>query len=139
MSKDVGQPVRDPGTPAPRPKEAATLIIHRGKLVADGTPSDLQASFSGGQQVSFGVLGEAVEVAEVLGNWDKVKVLEKHVDEDDGVQFTLVSDDADDIRPQLFSLAVEKGWTLTELHREQANLEDVDDACRQRPESSRAR
>ena len=30
MSRDVRPPVRQPGTPATRPIEAATLIIHRG-------------------------------------------------------------------------------------------------------------
>ncbi|ARA93229.1 ABC transporter [Rhodothermaceae bacterium RA] len=102
------------------------LIINKGKLVADGTPDDLQASFSGGQRIRLGVQnGHAASVAEVLENWGPVQIVESQQDGDSGTLFTLRADTKDDLRPHLFRLAVEQGWTLTELHRDQANLEDV--------------
>lgn len=101
------------------------IIINKGSMVADGTPDDLQTSFSGGQRVRFGVKEPALDVVEALGNWDHLRILNQATDEDDTTTYTLVSDLRTDIRPDLFHLAVEKGWTMTELHRDQVNLEDV--------------
>lgn len=101
------------------------IIINKGSMVADGTPDDLQTSFSGGQRVRFGVKEPALDVVGALSNWDHLRILNQATDEDDTTTYTLVSDLRTDIRPDLFHLAVEKGWTLTELHRDQVNLEDV--------------
>lgn len=106
------------------------LIIHRGRLVADGTPQDLQKSFSGGQRIEFGIRhtnGEAAasgDVTAVLEAWGRARVIDRR-EEGAETLFSLASDESEDLRPALFQLAVEKGWTLTELHRQQANLEDV--------------
>ena len=100
------------------------LIIHRGRLVADGTPQDLQDKFAGGQRVQLGVVqGDGIE--EALAARTDVRVLD-HAQESSGEhRFTLATDRTDDIRPDLFRLAVDRGWVLSELHRDQANLEDV--------------
>ncbi len=100
------------------------LIIHRGRLVADGTPQDLKDSFSGGQRVRFGVTAGDAVLSTLSGRPD-LQVIEHVTDPVGETVFTLSSDRHDDIRPDLFRLAVEHGWTLTELHRDQANLEDV--------------
>ena len=101
------------------------LIIHRGRIVADGTPENLQASFSGGQRLQFGVQAPADEVRQVLAGWNTIRVTDVDALQDGEVIFALSSDVGRDLRPDLFRLAVEKGWVLTELHRDQANLEDV--------------
>lgn len=101
------------------------LIIHRGRLVADGTTQDLKASFSGGQRVQFGVKMSAETVSETLMEWGKVQIQNQESSNGTESLFTLTSIQEEDIRPELFGLAVEKGWTLTELHQDQVNLEDV--------------
>ncbi|MDX1429753.1 MAG: ATP-binding cassette domain-containing protein [Rhodothermales bacterium] len=101
------------------------LIIHRGKLVADGTPEDLQASFAGGQKIVFGVLNGSADVGSRLDSIDGLRVVSRDESTSGETLWTLSADGADDVRPALFKLAVDSGWTLTELHREQANLEDV--------------
>jgi ABC-2 type transport system ATP-binding protein len=101
------------------------LIIHKGRLVADGTPQDLQASFAGGQRVRFGVQAPADDVAAVLQQWGRAHILEQHANGGTEVLFTLSAAEDDDVRPALFHLAVDRGWTLTELHQDQVNLEDV--------------
>ncbi|GMQ82855.1 MAG: ATP-binding cassette domain-containing protein [Rhodothermia bacterium] len=101
------------------------LIIHKGKLVADGTPEDLQASFSSGQQVRFGVQMEPDPVLSVLSGWNQIQVKETERKGDAETLFTLTTERKDDLRPELFRLAVDEGWILTELGRDQANLEDV--------------
>jgi ABC-2 type transport system ATP-binding protein len=101
------------------------LIINRGRLVADGTPQDLQAQFSGGTRIQFGVQAPAAAVLEKLGAWGKAKVLEQHGNGEGECLLSLQSEVHDDIRPELFHLAVESGWTLTELHQDSVNLEDI--------------
>lgn len=101
------------------------IIINKGKMVADGTPDDLQSSFSGGQRVRFGLKEPALGVAEALQTWGHTRIVEQVYNEDETTMYTLVSNQNADIRPDLFHLAVDKGWTLTELHRDQVNLEDV--------------
>lgn len=103
------------------------LIIHKGNLVADGTPKDLQERFAGGQRIVLGFADGAryrVPGRDVLEAAGQVRVADRR-DGDGEVLYTLVSEESADLRPALFNLAVEKGWTLTELHREQVNLEDV--------------
>ncbi len=101
------------------------LIIHKGKLVADGTPQDLQSSFAGEQRVQYGVLAEAADVTAALSDWHHVRVIAEQTGTDGETLLTLAADGDSDIRPSLFRLAVDRDWTLTELHLDSANLEDV--------------
>ena len=101
------------------------LIIHRGKLVADGTPEDLQNSLSKGQRIRFGVQQHIDSVRSVLSGWNGIEIADAVSTADDGSLFTLTTNRPDDLRPELFRLAVDQKWTLTELTREQASLEDV--------------
>lgn len=101
------------------------LIINKGNLVADGTPEDLKASFAGAQQFKLGVQNAGPNVADTLRSWGKVSVDGQESLENNETLFKLSADTKDDLRPELFKLAVDNKWTLTELHRDQANLEDV--------------
>ncbi|MCY3630733.1 MAG: ATP-binding cassette domain-containing protein [Bacteroidota bacterium] len=99
------------------------IIIDNGVLVADGTPEELRSSLSGGEQVSITLLNKEEEVASVLGSWDPAEVVEHGTDDNGETYFRLNS--SSDIRADLFRLAVSHNWTLTGLHRESKNLEDV--------------
>ncbi|MCY3999978.1 MAG: ATP-binding cassette domain-containing protein [Bacteroidetes bacterium] len=99
------------------------IIIDNGVLVADGTPEELQAGLSGEEQISMTVLDGEEDVAEVLGSWDLAEVTEHGVDEHGESYFMLSS--PQDIRSDLFRLAVDHNWTLTGLQRKTKNLEDV--------------
>lgn len=101
------------------------MIIHKGKLVADGTPKDLQESFSSGQQIRFGVQTPPDPVLSVLSGWNGIQIKETTRTGDTETLFTITTERKDDLRPELFRLAVDEGWVLTELGRDQANLEDV--------------
>ena len=101
------------------------LIIHRGQLVADGTPDDLKASFAGAQQLKFGVKNATPDVTDTLKSWGKVSVAGQELLDGSETLFTLTSEEKVDLRPELYNLAVQHKWVLTELHRDQANLEDV--------------
>ncbi|HEX9660261.1 MAG TPA: ATP-binding cassette domain-containing protein [Rhodothermales bacterium] len=100
------------------------LIINRGKIVADGSPESLQARFQGDQRLLFGVEGDGAGVEDRLRSVGGLSVLDHSVDGESSM-FTLVLTGTSDVRPDLYRLAVENGWVLTELHREEARLEDV--------------
>ena len=53
----------------------------------------------------------------------RARIVEQHANGE--ALFTLAAEHDDDLRPALFHLAVEQGWTLTELHQDHVNLEDV--------------
>ena len=101
------------------------LIIHHGSLVADGTPADLQASFSSGQRIRFGVQSTPDTIRAVLSGWNGIHIAETQRPNEKETVLTLTTERDLDLRPELFRLAVDEGWTMTELSREQVNLEDV--------------
>ncbi|MEZ4703195.1 MAG: ATP-binding cassette domain-containing protein [Rhodothermales bacterium] len=100
------------------------LIINKGSIEADGTPDELRTMYRGAQQIRFGLQHAGADVAPALEAWAKARITGQLV-QDGETLFTLSTDLKEDLRPELFRMAVDRGWTLTELHRNQANLEDI--------------
>ncbi|MEJ2206072.1 MAG: ATP-binding cassette domain-containing protein [Gemmatimonadota bacterium] len=98
------------------------VILSRGRLAADGTVDDLLSTRSGGARYIVEAQGEAV--ADTLGALQGVA---SHRTEqlDDRVRVTLEGAGDGELRPEIFRLATERGWTLWELHRERKSLEQV--------------
>ncbi|HEX5436574.1 MAG TPA: ATP-binding cassette domain-containing protein [Gemmatimonadaceae bacterium] len=100
------------------------LIINRGKVVADGTVDSLVSRANAGVRVSVEAAGDDVEkrLAALAG----VCGVERHEDGANGrVRLSLTATGDDDVRPGIFGLAKEHGWTLFELHQETGSLEDL--------------
>jgi ABC-2 type transport system ATP-binding protein len=102
------------------------VIISDGKLVADGRPEDLVAREKSNR---YRLLLEAGPVAaavkDKLGGLDGVKGIEDSPSESGTLQFLLTSDGARDLRKDLFRCAVDNSWSLLELDRREASLEEV--------------
>jgi ABC-2 type transport system ATP-binding protein len=102
------------------------IIINRGRIVADGPIADLQRSMQGGERIvleletpsSFEGLAASLKVLPAVEN----VIL---TGEEGLVKRLHVETSGTDIRAELFRMAVEKGWGLLELHREQTSLEDI--------------
>ena len=97
------------------------LIIDNGKLVADGTPEQLRGGFSGAAQLSVQLEApeaEARAALEALSGSSGVK------SEGSG-RFRIAVEGGFDLRREVFSLAVAKGWVLLELAQTTPSLEDV--------------
>jgi ABC-2 type transport system ATP-binding protein len=102
------------------------VIINRGAIVADGPIADLQRSMQGGERIvleletssSFEALAASLKLLPAVEN----VIL---TGEEQGVKRLHVETSGTDIRAELFRMAVEKGWGLLELHREQTSLEDI--------------
>lgn len=101
------------------------LIVADGKLVADGTMSELKAAFSGGQNIRLGILEVSQEaVMPVLESIEGLS-LQSSERQENTLILNLMYVSEPDIRPELFRLAVAQNWVLTELYREKVNLEEI--------------
>ena len=105
------------------------LIISHGKIVADGTPSELQSGFHGNERVFLEIEkpeGFNFELVQIkLNIIPSIKQI-NFVDDRDGViKMKLDVEKGVDVRKQIFQICVENKWNLLELHREQTSLEDV--------------
>jgi ABC-2 type transport system ATP-binding protein len=103
------------------------VIISGGKLVADGTPNELRARERGGRYrvvvESNGVPKDAIR--DRLASLAGVARCEVIAGEDGSHAFAIDAGGASDLRKPIFRAAVDNRWTLLELARESASLEDV--------------
>jgi gliding motility-associated transport system ATP-binding protein len=100
------------------------LIIHRGKIHASDTPQNLLAQL----RTAGGIRLEA-KTAEDNGAEQLLKIAGvKDVNagkDGDWTTFLLRVEANTDLREEIFRLAVERNWTVRELSRSRATLEDV--------------
>jgi ABC-2 type transport system ATP-binding protein len=100
------------------------IIINRGRIEASDTPENLVR-----QLRTSGVIRLEVKTGEdnpipCLGNLPGVK--EVHAIEEDGWRNCSIRIEANtDLREEIYRLAVERNWTVRELSRDRATLEDV--------------
>lgn len=99
------------------------LIINRGRLAADGPVAELIARAKGAATVTFEAEGPGVE--EGARGLEGVTAVEARRLENGRTRVSLASAGDRDLRPDLFRLAVARGWTVYELHQETGRLEDL--------------
>jgi ABC-2 type transport system ATP-binding protein len=98
------------------------VILSRGRLAAEGGVQDLLSSRTGGARYVVEVDGQGV--AEALASLPGVT---GHTAEEvEGrVRVQLDAGDEGELRPEIFGMVRDRGWTLWELHRERQSLEQV--------------
>jgi ABC-2 type transport system ATP-binding protein len=106
------------------------VIIHNGRIIADGSVESLVASEARGTRVAVELEAEATEALAALRGLDSVATVEaaaatgskppagRH-------RFTVSGATGADPRQEIFRLAAARGWGLWELHLEQESLEDL--------------
>ncbi|MDD5674779.1 MAG: ATP-binding cassette domain-containing protein [Chitinivibrionales bacterium] len=102
------------------------LIINNGSIVAQGTPSELMARATKGNRYTARI--KAADGAAVQAKLRSIAgVSEVSVGAPaDGYLPVVIAAEADvDLSETLFKCIVENGWSLSELKRESASLEDV--------------
>jgi len=105
------------------------LIIHQGRIVADGTTEDIMARQRGGQLLQVVYAPGGVRLArpviraalEAVAGVQRVTPVE--VADPGASGFQVIA--RRDVRAELFHLAADKGLLLLELHRETSSLEEV--------------
>ena len=103
------------------------VIISGGKLVADGTPADLRQRERGSRYRVIVEKNGAVpeSVRDRLSGLAGVARCETILGEAGALSFAIDGSGSDDLRKSIFRAAVDSKWTLLELARESASLEDV--------------
>jgi len=99
------------------------IIIHNGRLVAEGTPGDLAAARDGGSFVRMEVRGPARQIEDTLRKVPGVAKVS--CDEAAGSCRLIVTPKEGDPRTELARVVVNSGWDLLEMHQEGASLEDI--------------
>lgn len=96
------------------------IIIHKGKLVADGPVKDLLHQLTGTERVVVR-LDQAVDGKAFAG----IKGVQQIDRREGGKLFWLDIKGDEQVRANIFRTAVSQGWTLTELYAESRGVEDV--------------
>ncbi len=101
------------------------VIIKDGKIIADGTPKDLQDRAEAGQSYRVRVKGPAEAVKSRLGALSGVQSARLLDGTGDFADFQVKGAGEDDLGPRIFQAAKEGGWTLAHLAPDTRSLEQV--------------
>ncbi|MDH4221908.1 MAG: ATP-binding cassette domain-containing protein [candidate division Zixibacteria bacterium] len=102
------------------------LIIHEGKIVADGTPKELQSGFEGKERIYLELKKTVENIESKLKMLEQVEKVEKVATPSVETRgFYIESDKGVDLREKLFNYSVQNNWTILEMRREQASLEQI--------------
>ncbi|MCH7870972.1 MAG: ATP-binding cassette domain-containing protein [Planctomycetes bacterium] len=98
-----------------------TIIINRGKIVASGSPAELRARIGGDSRLIAEIKGPTDEVVSAIRGLDGVSDL--HSEQNNGWTRLTVTTQAD-LCEEIYQLSASKKWSIRELRREIASLED---------------
>jgi ABC-2 type transport system ATP-binding protein len=101
------------------------LIMFDGKILAADTPDNLQRLMAGSSQIVAEIAAGAAELNEVFSQLPGVEQFDVSASDGEFQRCALTPRDGHDLRPAIFSLARERGWTLRELTRSRHSLEDI--------------
>ena len=98
------------------------IIIDHGKIVADGTPAELESQSRFHQAVSIRLTTDYDLAADLQGVADV-----DHVEQDssDHLHYTILAKDGKAIFPTISELAQSRDWPVSEFHINKGQLEDV--------------
>ena len=97
------------------------LIMNNGKIVAEDTPENLEATLSGGSQIKLRVGGEAEKI---LSKLEKIKGVSNVKQSGEGA-FELTTSADVDARPEIARAVVKANLDLLELRQVSMSLEDI--------------
>lgn len=105
------------------------LIIHQGKLVADGTELELSRKAKGEKALFLELEGDHIETT--LQGLSDIEKLETTRIGPTKVMAKIITKEGKELRPEISRLAREHGWVLWKLAQEEHSLEDVFQALTQ--------
>ena len=101
------------------------IIINRGRIVAQGTESELVQQVFPTARIEVRVAGATGDVGTALGALPAVSRVEPLPARDEAAGFLVESPRDRDVRPDLVKLVTSRGWALQELHQVGMSLEEV--------------
>ena len=100
------------------------LIIHKGKIVADGTATQLRHQAKGNEILKVTIEGsDKNEIFQLLQKLDTIEMVDFVEGEDNA--FEIQSKSEQSSRKTVFQLCVDQKWFLTEMFVKETKLEDV--------------
>ena len=101
------------------------IIIHRGKLVAEGTLEEVSKLASGANIHRIKIRGDKAKIEDKLKELDGVESIQLKAEDDGLYQYQIFVQPGKDLGEEIFKLCVQNGFILSELYRERKTLEDV--------------
>ena len=105
------------------------VIINEGRIVADGTPGQLQTQFRGAETIVLELrtttANPMTELHPKLASLLNVEAVTYAPGDGDTHRFVLQTAKGSDLRESVFRLAVQEGWVVLELSRRVTSLEEV--------------
>jgi ABC-2 type transport system ATP-binding protein len=101
------------------------LIMDEGRIVAEGTPENLQQRMSGGTQIIAEIAAPAEALRRCFQEFAEVEAFDVSPGEGEYHRCALTPQNGADLRPLVFALAKDHGWRLRELTRRRHSLEDI--------------
>jgi ABC-2 type transport system ATP-binding protein len=101
------------------------LIINRGTIVASGTADELAQKSTDRMVLRVEIKANPEDIESTFEETPWVESWTRSGESDGAFTYTIKGPKNEDIRGKVFNLAKEKGWTLLELWRERATLEEV--------------
>jgi len=100
-----------------------TIIINKGRIVASGSPAELGAQVGAESRLIAEIKGPEAEVLKAVSALKGVGQVEIQAIEDWN-RLGIEPTNGADVRESVFKLAADRGWSLREMRREVASLED---------------
>lgn len=101
------------------------LIINKGSIAADGTPSDIAGSVQNVNRLFVSLKGPKATIEKELLALEGVRRLVRQKGDEDEEGFVLESESSLDLRGDVFELAVKKKWPILGLQQKKLSLEEV--------------
>jgi ABC-2 type transport system ATP-binding protein len=105
------------------------LIINEGKIVADGSPGQLQRDFHGADalrlELRTGALRPVEDILPRLRSIPQVSGVRILAQDGSTGSYEMQTEKGQDAREAVFRLAVAEGWVILEMHRRVTTLEEV--------------
>lgn len=102
------------------------LILSRGKLMASGSPEELQQMMQGGTALTVTVIGEQKQAEEVLAQMEEVAQYRFEAGQEEGsIVIRLETRDDTDIRKVLSVALAGAGMPILAMSRSEKSLEDI--------------
>jgi ABC-2 type transport system ATP-binding protein len=101
------------------------VIMFEGKILAADTPDSLQRLMSGNSQVLAEIAAPLAELQECWSAMPEIAQFDISPAQGEFFRCALTPHDGLDLRPQIFALTRDRGWSLRELTRSRHSLEDI--------------
>ncbi len=101
------------------------VIMYEGKILAADSPENLQRLLSGRSQIIAEIAAPPAELQEWFAQMGEIEHFDISPAQGEYFRCALTPRDGLDLRPLIFALAKDRGWSLRELTRNRHSLEDI--------------